>query len=131
MLTVGAQLEEQAQRSQQQFGGSFSSASVFTVARHDHAAFAELVSTTSKMTATAGARIDGNQQFGSFGTFRLAAQYALFGTTTVRASAGTAFREPSFIENFATGFIDRESGPQARTHDRVGRPGSEPESTTM
>ena len=105
VLTVGGQLEEQAQRSHQQFGGAFSSASVFTVARHDHAAFAELVSTTSRMTATAGARIDGNEQFGTFGTFRVAARYALIGNTTVRGSVGTAFREPSLSENFASGFV--------------------------
>ena len=117
VLTLGAQLEEQAQRSQSQFGGTgFSSASVFTVARHDHSAFGELVSTTARATATAGARIDGNQQFGSFGTFRLAAQYALAGNTTVRGSIGTAFREPSLSENFATGFV-------------VGNPDLKPEHT--
>jgi len=68
------------------------------------------------MTATAGARIDGNQQFGSFGTFRLAAQYVLLGSTTVRGSVGTAFREPSLSENFATGFV-------------VGNPDLKPEHT--
>jgi vitamin B12 transporter len=117
VLTVGAQLEEQAQRSQQQSGGTFPSASVFTVARHDHAAFAELVSSNARGKATAGARVDGNQQFGSFGTFRLAGQYALFGTTTIRGSAGTAFREPSFTENFSTGFT-------------TGNPNLKPEHTT-
>lgn len=105
VLTLGGQLEEQAQRSHQQVGGAFSSASVFTVARHDHSGFAELVSMTSRLTATAGARVDGNEQFGSFGTFRLAARYALIGSTTVRGSVGTAFREPSLSENFAKGFV--------------------------
>jgi vitamin B12 transporter len=117
VLTFGGQLEEQAQRSQSQFSSpGFGSASIFTVARHDHSEFAELVSTTSKLTATAGARVDGNQQFGTFGTLRLAAQYALVGSTTVRASAGTAFREPSLAENFSTGFV-------------VGNPDLKPEHT--
>ena len=106
VLTVGGQLEEQAQRSHQQFSsGAFSSASVFTVARHDRSAFAELVTTTEQATATLGARVDGNDQFGSFGTVRAAAQYTVIGSTTVRGSVGTAFREPSLSENFATGFV--------------------------
>jgi vitamin B12 transporter len=117
VLTVGGQLEEQAQRSQDQFGGSFSSASEFAVTRHDHAAFAELVSASNRVTATAGARVDGNQQFGSVGTYRVAAQYALAGTTSIRGSVGTAFREPSLSENFATGFV-------------VGNPDLKPEHTT-
>jgi outer membrane cobalamin receptor len=117
VLSLGGQLEEQAQRSQQQFGGSFPSASVFTVARHDHAAFAELVSSNARGSATAGARLDGNKQFGSFGTFRVAAQYTVAGSTTVRGSAGTAFREPSLSENFATGFV-------------TGNPDLKPEHTT-
>jgi vitamin B12 transporter len=116
VLTIGGQLEEQAQRSQEQFGGSFSSASLFTVTRHEHAAFAELVSTASKLTTTAGGRVDGNPEFGTFGTYRLAAQYALFGASTVRASIGTAFREPSLSENFSTGFV-------------VGNPDLKPEHT--
>lgn len=117
VLTVGGQLEEQAQRSQDQFiSGDFLSPTVITVTRHEHAAFAELVSTTSKMTTTAGARVDGNQEFGTFGTYRLAAQYALVGATTVRGSVGTAFREPSLSENFSTGFV-------------VGNPNLKPEHT--
>jgi vitamin B12 transporter len=117
VLTVGGGLEEQAQRSDQQFAGGFSSASEFSVARHDHAAFAELVSTTARLTSTLGARVDGNDQFGSFGTYRAAARYIIAGPTTIRASVGTAFREPSLQENFATGFV-------------TGNPDLKPEHTT-
>ena len=117
VLTLGGQLEEQAQRSQSQFTSpAFVSANLFNVTRRDHSLFGELVSTTSKLTATGGARVDDNRQFGSFGTFRLGAQYTLVGSTIVRASAGTAFREPSLSENFSTGFV-------------VGNPSLKPEHT--
>ncbi|HEY6219308.1 MAG TPA: TonB-dependent receptor [Gemmatimonadaceae bacterium] len=117
LLTLGGQIEEQGLRSLQEFGGAFSSASAFRAVRRDRSAFGELVSTTSRLTATAGARVDDNQQFGSFGTFRVGAQYAIAGATTVRASAGTAFREPSLDQNFATGFV-------------TGNPDLKPEHTT-
>lgn len=104
VITAGGQVEEQAGRNLLEFGGGFSGSANFTVDRHEHAGFAEIASTASKLTATAGARVDGNKQFGSFGTFRVGAQYALADWLSLHANAGTAFREPSLIENFATGF---------------------------
>ena len=99
VVTIGGQLEEQAQRqhSQSTFG-----ASVFSATRHTGAAFAELVNTTSRTTATLGGRIDDSEAFGSFGTFRIAAQGDVVGALRLRATAGTAFREPAFNEQFTT-----------------------------
>jgi vitamin B12 transporter len=107
VMTFGGQLEEQAERRHQQssFFGSPISSSLVKVARHDRAAFGEAVLTTDQLTATVGMRVDGNEQFGTFGTYRAAAQYALTGSTTIRGSVGTAFREPSLSENFAAGFV--------------------------
>jgi vitamin B12 transporter len=105
VVTVGGSLEQQAQRSHSQSAfGAFTSNSVFNATRHNHAAFAELVNTTAKSTVTLGARLDGNEQFGSFGTFRAAGQFELFEGTRLRGSVGTAYREPAFSESFNTGF---------------------------
>ena len=105
IATLGGTLEEQAQRSHSQadFGG-FPSNSVFNVSRHNHAAFGELVNTTSRSTLTLGARLDGNDEFGSFGTFRVGGQVGVLRATRLRASVGTAYRQPAFDESFNTAF---------------------------
>jgi len=45
---------------------------------------------------TAGVRVDDNSQFGTFTTYRLAAGYVLVPGTSIRASVGNAFKEPTF-----------------------------------
>ncbi|HET9426334.1 MAG TPA: TonB-dependent receptor [Gemmatimonadaceae bacterium] len=105
VLTVGGQVEEQAHRGHSQSSfGTFTDASVFSAARHAQASFAELVSTRERATVTVGGRVDRNEKFGTFGTFRLAGQASIAGSTRLRASAGTAFREPSFFENYSTAY---------------------------
>ena len=52
---------------------------------------------------SAGARLDDNERFGTFATYRAGAVYRL-GRTRFRAAAGTGFREPTFAENYSTGF---------------------------
>ncbi|HEY6109631.1 MAG TPA: TonB-dependent receptor, partial [Gemmatimonadales bacterium] len=56
------------------------------------------------VTVTAGGRLDDNQQFGNHLTGRAGVAWRAAGGTRLRASAGTGFKEPSFFENFATGF---------------------------
>ena len=88
-LTVGAALERQAQRR-----------AGVTQWRPGRAAYAELVRIGAPWTVALGARIDHSTPYGDFGTYRVAAA-RLFGTgTRLRASLGTAFREPSFLEAF-------------------------------
>jgi vitamin B12 transporter len=53
---------------------------------------------------TAGGRLDRNERFGSFWTYRAGALAAAGPRTRVRASVGTGFKEPSFFDNYATGF---------------------------
>jgi vitamin B12 transporter len=55
---------------------------------------------------TAGGRVDDNQVFGTFLTYRIGVSH-LRGDTRVRAAAGRAFREPTFSESFGSGFGDR------------------------
>ncbi len=118
-VTFGAQTEQQDIRAQFQ---SYSAFGPFTAlsraARRNSGAYAEVVvSPTAQLTATAGARIDDNQQFGTFGTGRVGLSWRALPATRLRATAGNAFREPTFIENFSTGFV-------------VGNPGLKPERAT-
>jgi vitamin B12 transporter len=101
--TVGIHAEEQAQRSQSQSSSGFNSR--FAANRVNRAAYGEVVALRGAATLTAGLRLDDNQRFGQFITSRLAMAWQPLGGTRLRASAGSAFREPSFFENFATGFV--------------------------
>jgi vitamin B12 transporter len=83
------------------FGGSIDSAHT----RNTSGVYVQLLSSpVARVTATAGARFERNDQFGDFATYRAAASAALQPGTRVRASVGTAFREPSFLENYGSAF---------------------------
>jgi vitamin B12 transporter len=106
-FTLGAQIEQQDQRSQSQSQSSFGPFnSVFRAARRSAGTYGELMLTPSeRFTATLGARYDHNERFGDFGTGRVGLSWRPLSATRFRATAGTAFREPSFFENYATGFV--------------------------
>src|SRR5579859_350806 len=74
--------------------------------RDDGAVFAELVTGLGRpVGVTLGARMEDNQRFGTFGTYRAGVSYRLSGSTRVLGSLGSAFKEPSLFQNFAQGFI--------------------------
>ena len=58
----------------------------------------------SRLQITASGRVDRNERFGSFWTWRAAALAYASPTTRVRASAGSGFKEPNFFENFDSPF---------------------------
>jgi vitamin B12 transporter len=58
----------------------------------------------SRLQLTAGGRLDENEKFGSFWTYRAAALAFASPATRFRASAGTGFKEPGFFENFDSPF---------------------------
>jgi len=96
VLTAGTTFEHQ-QMTGTTLGG--------TKMRDDGAGYAELVTGLDRaLSLTAGVRIDDNQRFGTYGTYRAGASYALAADTRVHASVGTAFKEPSLFQNYATGF---------------------------
>lgn len=119
LLTVGAQMEQQDQRSQLQSQSSFGLfAAAFRAARRNIGAYAEGVVTPHPGIAlTVGARLDDNEAFGRFLTGRAGVSFRPLDATRIRATIGNAFREPSFVENYSSGFP-------------VGNPGLEPERTT-
>jgi len=105
-LTAGATYEHQRDRgtseSQSEFG-PYSSASDAT--RHNWAGYAQGAFTRGPLAITTGLRLDDNQRFGTFVTWRVGASArAPFGLRAF-ASAGTAFKEPTFFEQFGGGFV--------------------------
>ncbi|HEY2377273.1 MAG TPA: TonB-dependent receptor [Gemmatimonadaceae bacterium] len=91
MLTVGGTAERQHEASPD-------------YDRRNEAAYTEVVRSGELTTATFGARLDHSSTFGDFATYRASVSRALPGALRVRASLGTAFREPAFYESFDTPF---------------------------
>lgn len=107
ILTAGAQAEQQDERTESQsVFGTFQSASVFTASRRNTALYAQTLSTfPESIVLTLGGRRDDNERFGVLGTYRAGASWRAATGTQLRGSFGTAFREPTFFENYATGYV--------------------------
>jgi len=74
--------------------------------RNNGAAYAQLVTGGQRLVnLTLGGRVDDNEQFGTWGTYRVGAALHLAPRTRVIGSVGTGFKEPTFYQNFATGFV--------------------------
>ena len=102
-LTVGGQLERewQASTTTSNYGRNG-----FTASRRASGAYAQLLlEPNDRYTATLGARYEHNERFGDFVTWRAAASRRVAERTVLRASAGTAFREPTFLENYGSDFV--------------------------
>jgi vitamin B12 transporter len=97
--------EEQSQRSQTQSGGSFSYTDRFDAIRHSRGVFAELITPGPHWSMVLGGRIDDNDAFGTFRTYRVAGRVDVGSGAALRATVGTGYREPSFFESYATGFV--------------------------
>ena len=122
IVTVGAQYEleheRQAGRLTSNFGGGpFEEVQPpFDRSRHTWAPYAQAtLDLPGGLGANAGVRLDENEAFGTFFTWRAGAAWRLRPGTRVRASAGTAFKAPTFAENYAA------------TPFEVGNPALEPE----
>ena len=106
-VTFGADLERQSldgrSLSQSEFGESPDS---LHPRRSNDALYVQvLTGRDGPLTFQAGARLDQNEQFGRFVTLRAGGVYRLSPDSRLRASAGSGFKEPTFFENFATGFV--------------------------
>jgi len=104
-VTLGGEWARDTERSSSvslsQFG-EFPNA--FRAARENRALYAQLHGGRGPVTYTAGGRLDENSAFGQFQTMRVGAAWRILAPLRVRASAGSAFKAPSFFENFASGF---------------------------
>lgn len=69
-------------------------------ARTVRAGYAQLAGTSlSRLSYTAGVRVDHNSTFGDFTSYRGGAAYELPNKTRIHAAVGSAFREPTFEES--------------------------------
>ena len=107
VATGGWEFEEERQRSftesLSQFGAS-SGRSEY--ARLNKAYYVHVTGERSRIAVNLGQRLEDNERFGTFGTWQIGASWLASERigTRLRASAGTALKEPTFFENFATGF---------------------------
>jgi vitamin B12 transporter len=112
-MTLGAiaEFEDLRETSQSLFNfgsGVTPSTSEFDAARRNVGFYGQAIADlTSEMLVNLGARVDDNEGFGTHFTFRLGAVHQVGNTTRVRASMGTAFKEPSLRENFAVSPFER------------------------
>src|SRR2546426_503520 len=108
IVTLGAGTEQERERSINFCTGRFGDCSSPPVdtSRGNRAAYAQAVTDLGgRLSLNGGVRVEDNQRFGVFPTYRAGAVYRLTGATRLRVSLGTAFKEPTFFENYATGFV--------------------------
>ena len=111
VLTGGAALETEAERSgnvsQSQYGPSAGS---LVVSRWNRAYYTQAVADAgTHVSFTAGLRLEDNEAFGTFVTYRGGVSWHV-GGTRVRAAIGTAFKEPGFLDNYGTGYVTGNPG---------------------
>ncbi len=106
-VTIGAVASRDHERSSSLSLSEYGkNAGSFVAARNDRAMYVQaLGGVGARGSYQFGARLDDNSAFGTFGTARLAAAWQLTSAWRARAAVGTAFRAPSFFENFATGYV--------------------------
>ncbi len=105
-LTGGVEYEDERQRGTSEFSASFGTfPDSIQVQRHNTGYFTQGLVTAGRAAITVGGRLDDNSQFGTHATYRAGLVYRLLEQTRVRVSGGTGFKEPTFFENFAHGFV--------------------------
>ncbi|MFQ5551809.1 MAG: TonB-dependent receptor domain-containing protein, partial [Gemmatimonadales bacterium] len=88
--------------SRSQFGPSNGSSDA---ARTTRSAYTQLLGDPlENVSFSSGLRVDDSDRFGTFVTYRIGAALRLATGTRFRATVATGFKEPTFFENFATGF---------------------------
>jgi vitamin B12 transporter len=107
LLMGGVSLDDQSERVASEFDFGFGSTSdLFEASRRNWGYYVQ--GTTEGLPGvrlTGGARLDDNERFGTFWTWRASGLVFAGASTRIRAAAGTGFKEPTFFENFATGFV--------------------------
>jgi vitamin B12 transporter len=107
VLTLGGEIEEERQRS---FSESLSSFGAFygrgENERLNLAAFGHVTSERGPLALSVGGRVEDNERYGTIASWQAGVAASLPGRpgTRLRFSAGSAIKEPTFAENYATGF---------------------------
>jgi vitamin B12 transporter len=109
VLTGGAELvgerERTSSESDSEFGPTITPEQ--TADRTNRALYGQLFANVrDALTVTAGARLEDNEGFGTFGTYRAGLGARLPSGTRFRANVGTAFKAPTVLEHYGTaGFV--------------------------
>jgi vitamin B12 transporter len=94
--------------------------------------YAHLVSEVSGWAGNLGARLDDNEQYGTFFTYQAGLSYSVSSTgTRFRGSLGRGLKEPTFLETSSSGFSvgnpdlepERSQVWEVGVEQRVGKPG--------
>ncbi|HWO89653.1 MAG TPA: TonB-dependent receptor [Gemmatimonadales bacterium] len=105
VVTLGGVVEGQKGRTRFESDGPFGPfASATSFRRTNRAGYAQLVATRGRASAQLGARLEDNQAFGTFATYRIGGTWRLTDVVRLRLSHGIAFKEPQLAENYSTGF---------------------------
>jgi vitamin B12 transporter len=105
-VSAGVDYEDERQRGRSEFSASFGTfPDSINVQRWTTGYYAQAVLDARSVAITAGGRLDDNSQFNTHGTYRIGVVVDPRGETRLRASLGTGFKEPTFFENFAQGFV--------------------------
>jgi vitamin B12 transporter len=105
-LSGGIEYEDERQRGTSDFTSSFGdSPDSIRVQRNNTGYFSQAIVVAGPAALTVGGRLDDNSQFGTHATYRAGVVYRLNDNSRLRFSAGTGFKEPTFFENFAHGFV--------------------------
>lgn len=103
IATLGYEWQREAQRGRD--SSNFDSApNAFGAERTTRATYAQIVGEASRLSFTVGGRSDDNDVFGIFRTARGGVALRVAQGTTLRANAGSAFKAPTFLEEFNTAF---------------------------
>jgi vitamin B12 transporter len=106
VVTLGAAYEREAEdvasETESDFGsGPFVETSTFDERRRTAGVYAQAVADlASGLALTLNARLDENSAFGTFRTARAGLAYRMASGTRLRGSAGTAYKAPTFCEQF-------------------------------
>lgn len=107
VLSLGYEYEHEQQRSFNESLSQFGPSNGRSESeRRNHAGLVHFSGATGAVSYNGGVRIEDNERYGRQSTWQLglAALLAEATGTRLRASVGTAIKEPTFSENFATGF---------------------------
>lgn len=117
-VTLGGAFEDQQTRGASAAQSEFGPFGDTTAAgRANWAGYGELATGVGALDLTAGARVDRNERFGTLVTWRGGVSWAVAPRWRVYGSAGTAFKEPTFFEQFGGAYV-------------IGNPALTPERTT-
>jgi len=93
VVSVGAEVEQEWERTDEdhtRLNRAYYTQGVFALA--------------DGLSVNAGARLDDNEKFGTFITYRAGVAYRLPTATRLHGSVGTGFKQPTFLEHFTSAF---------------------------